>query len=51
MRKTYYLTIRLNEVELNRMTEIQKLTQQKKSEILREALYLLVLNKYPQILD
>jgi hypothetical protein len=50
MKKTYYLTIRLNEVEQKRMTEIQKLTQQKKSEILREALYLLVLNRYHQLL-
>jgi hypothetical protein len=50
MKKTYYLTIRLNEIELKRMTEIQKLTQQKKSEILREALYLLVLNRYTNLL-
>jgi hypothetical protein len=50
MKKTYYLTIRLNEIELKRMTEIQKLTQQKKSEILREALYLLVFNRYTNLL-
>ena len=51
MKKTMYLKIRLNEIELKRIEEIQNLTQQKKSEILREALYLLVLNRYPQLLD
>jgi hypothetical protein len=50
MKKTFYLTIRLNEVELKRMTEIQKLTQQKRSEILREAFYLLVFNRYTNLL-
>ena len=46
-----YLKIRLNEIELKRIEEIQNLTQQKKSEILREALYLLVLNRHPHLLD
>ena len=50
MKKTMYLKIRLNEIELKRIEEIQNLTQQKKSVILREALYLLVLNRYPQLL-
>ena len=50
MKKTMSLKIRLNEIELKRIEEIQNLTQQKKSEILREALYLLVLNRYPQLL-
>jgi predicted DNA-binding protein len=50
MKKNYYLTIRLNDIELERLKQIQKLTQQKKSEIVREALYLLVLNRYSQIL-
>jgi predicted DNA-binding protein len=50
MKKNYYLTIRLNDIELERLKQIQKLTQQKKSEIVREALYLLVLNRYSQFL-
>ncbi len=50
MKKTIYLKIRLNEIELKRIEEIQKLTHQKKSEILREALYLLVFNRYAHLL-
>lgn len=50
MKKTIYLKIRLNEIELKRIEEIQKLTQQKKSEVLREALYLLVFNRYAHLL-
>lgn len=45
-----YLKIRLNEIELKRIEEIQNLTQQKKSEIVREALYLLILNRYVELL-
>ncbi len=40
----------MNELELNRIIEVQKLTQQKKTEVIREALYLLYLNRYPSIL-
>ena len=40
----------MNELELNRILEVQKLTQQKKTEVIREALYLLYLNRYPSIL-
>ena len=50
MKKTMCLKIRLNEIELKRIEEIQKLTQQKKSEVLREALYLLVFNRYANLL-
>lgn len=45
-----YLKIRLNEIELKRIEKIQNLTQQKKSEIVREALYLLILNRYVELL-
>lgn len=51
MKKTNYLKLRLNDQELKRIKEIQNLTHQKKSEVLREALYLLVLNRYAQLLD
>ena len=51
MKKTYYAKLRMNEIEMQRIIEIQNLTHQKKSDILREALYLLVLNRYPQLLD
>ena len=50
MKKTNYIKLRLNDLELKRIEEIQNLTQQKKSEVLREALYLLVLNRYPHLL-
>lgn len=50
MKKTYYVKLRMNELELNRIIEVQKLTQQKKTEVIREALYLLYLNRYPSIL-
>jgi hypothetical protein len=51
MKKTNYIKLRLNDLELKRIEEIQNLTQQKKSEVLREALYLLVFNRYAQLLD
>ncbi len=41
----------MNELELNRIIEVQKLTQQKKTEVIREALYLLYLNRYPNLLS
>ena len=50
MKKTYYVKLRMNELELNRIIEVQRLTQQKKTEVIREALYLLYLNRYPSIL-
>jgi hypothetical protein len=50
MKKTYYVKLRMNELELNRIIEVQKLTQQKKTEVIREALYLLYLNRYPSLL-
>ena len=40
----------MNEIEMQRIIEIQKLTQQNKSEIVREALYLLVLNRFSHLL-
>lgn len=40
----------MNELEFNRIIEVQKLTQQKKTEVIREALYLLYLNRYPSLL-
>ena len=51
MKKTNYIKLRLNDVELKRIEEIQNLTHQKKSEIIREALYLLVLNRYIKLLQ
>lgn len=51
MKKTHYVKLRMNELELIRINEIQKLTQQKKTEVIREALYLLYLNRYPNLLS
>ena len=50
MKKTYYIKLRMNELEFNRIIEVQMLTQQKKTEVIREALYLLYLNRYPNLL-
>ena len=50
MTKNNYIKIKLDDIEFSRINEIQKLTHQKRSEICREALYLLIFKRYPSLL-
>lgn len=50
LKKEIYLKLRINSVEKERLTKIERLTARKKSDIVREALFRFIKSDYPEFL-
>lgn len=46
-----FVRLRINEEEKRRLTEIEKLTARKRSDVVRHAIYEYIKEEYPHVLD